>query len=149
MAASSLSEKPIDVAAAIAAVGGADHGAEHAADHGAVVVFLGSVRDHFRGRAVAAITYEAYRPMAEQVLARLVAEEELAHPGLRANLVHRFGRLLPGEVSVAICVSSPHRDLAYTSSRHLLERLKREAPIWKHEHYCDGESLWREDEALS
>ena len=117
-------------------------------EHGAVVVFVGSVRNHFRGRAVAAITYDAYTAMAEKVLAQLVADEERAG-ALVAALVHRIGRLEPGEASVVIAVSSPHRDLAYESSRRLLERLKREAPIWKHEHYVDGSSLWREEEPLA
>jgi len=135
-----LVEGAIDLPALLAGVS--------APARGAVVVFLGTVRDHHRGRAVAALTYTAYRPMAEARLARIVADLEAAHPGLSATIVHRLGRLLPGEASVAIAVASPHRAAAYEASRTALERLKAEVPIWKREHYADGGTAWREEESL-
>jgi molybdopterin synthase catalytic subunit len=116
---------------------------------GAVVVFLGTVRDHHAGRPVTRLTYSADRPMAETVLRRIAADLEAGADRLRAAIVHRLGEVPVGEPSVVIAVASPHRAAAYEASRTALERLKREAPIWKREHYADGEAAWREEEALS
>ncbi|MEE8137504.1 MAG: molybdenum cofactor biosynthesis protein MoaE [Thermoanaerobaculia bacterium] len=115
---------------------------------GALLVFLGTVRNQHRGRAVGKITYDAYRPMAERALERIVTELQAASPGLRVGIVHRLGAVAVGETSVAIAASSPHRAAAYAASRTALERLKKEVPIWKQEHYLDGESAWREEESL-
>ena len=136
-----LTEAPLDAGELSAAVGGPERGA--------VVLFLGTVRDHHRGRAVRAITYSAYPSMAERRLATIAAELEAANPELRVAVVHRLGELGPGEASVAIATASPHRAAAYEANRLLLERLKAEVPIWKREHYADGESVWREEEALA
>lgn len=114
---------------------------------GAVVLFLGTVRDHHRGRAVKLLTYSAYRPMAREALERIAAELEAADD-VRVAIVHRLGDVPVGEPSVAIAVASPHRQAAYEASRTALERLKREVPIWKREHYADGEASWREEEPL-
>jgi molybdopterin synthase catalytic subunit len=135
-----LCDEPIDAAAVVAGVAGPGCGA--------VLLFLGTVRDRHQGRPVRALTYAAYRSMAERRLARIVEELEAASPGLRVAIVHRLGRLAPGEASVAIAVASPHRELAYAASREALERLKAEVPIWKREHYADGGERWREDEPL-
>jgi molybdopterin synthase catalytic subunit len=134
-----LVDGPIDSDRAVAAVSGPDRGA--------VVVFLGTVRDHHAGRPVAKLTYSAYRPMALEGLRRIVNDLESA-PGLRAAIVHRLGEVPVGEASVIIAVSSPHRAAAYEASRTALERLKAEIPIWKREHYADGEAAWREEEPL-
>ncbi len=136
-----LVEGPLDVAAAIAAVAGAERGA--------VLVFLGTVRDAHAGRRVERLTYSAYRPMAEARLAAIVADLEAGHPGLRAAVVHRLGEVRVGEPSVVIAVASPHRAAAYAASRTALERLKAEVPIWKREHYAGGGAAWREEEALA
>lgn len=119
-----------------------------APDCGAVVVFLGNVRNHHAGRRVEKLTYFAYRRMAEQGLARIAADLEAAAPGLRAAIVHRLGDVPVGEASVVIAVASPHRAAAYDASRTALERLKTEIPIWKREHYAEGEAVWREEEPL-
>lgn len=136
-----LADGPLDVAAATAAVAGPARGA--------VVVFLGTVRDHHQGRPVERLTYSAYRPMAAAVLRRIVADLEAAAPGLRAAIVHRLGEVPVGEASVVIAIASPHRAAAYEASRTALERLKKEAPIWKREHYAGGASRWREEEPLA
>jgi molybdopterin synthase catalytic subunit len=135
-----LVEEPLDVAATVAAVGGADCGA--------VVLFLGTVRDHHQGRTVSRLTYSAYLPLAVTRLAAIAAELEAEH-GARLAVSHRLGELLPGEASVVIAAAAPHRAAAYTASRACLERLKREVPIWKRELYADGTARWREEEALS
>jgi molybdopterin synthase catalytic subunit len=135
-----LGEAALDAGAAGAAV------AQPAS--GATVLFVGTVRDHLADRRVEAIAYSAYRPMAERVLRRICAELEAAQPGLRVAIHHRLGELAVGEASVVIAVSSPHRAAAYAASREALERLKREAPIWKRERYADGGVAWREEEEL-
>ncbi len=135
-----LTDDPIDVAAVERAVAGAGRGA--------VLLFLGTVRDHHRGRAVDRLTYSAYRPMAEQVLERIAAELETQAERLKVAIVHRLGEVPVGEASVVIAAASPHRAAAYEASREALERLKREVPIWKREHYADGEAVWREEEPL-
>ncbi len=115
---------------------------------GAVVVFVGNVRNSFGGRPVERITYSAYPAMAERRLERIVRELEVEEPGTRVEIVHGLGTLEVGDASVVIATASAHRRQAYETSRFALERLKAEVPIWKREHYADGKSLWREAESL-
>lgn len=113
---------------------------------GAIVTFLGTVRDHARGRQVDALEYEAYAPAAEKMLGR-IADEIAERWGIeRVAIVHRTGRLLPGETSVAIAVASAHRDAAFAACRHAIERIKEIVPIWKKEWYSDG-VVWVGSEA--
>ncbi len=121
---------------------------------GAVLLFLGTVRDCSRRRdeaaaAVLKLTYTAYRPMARQALERIAADLERATEGLRVAIVHRLGEIPVGEPSVAIATTARHRAAAYDASRQALERLKSEVPIWKLEHYIDGNAAWREEESLA
>lgn len=136
-----LVEGPIDLAALIRRV--CDPSC------GAILVFLGTVRDRHAGRAVSAITYHAYHGMAQRRLRRLVAGLEAEGDGRRVGIAHRLGLIPAGEISVAIAVAAPHRADAYAASREALERLKREVPIWKRERYQDGGVAWREEEALA
>ncbi|MEE2777721.1 MAG: molybdenum cofactor biosynthesis protein MoaE [Acidobacteriota bacterium] len=115
---------------------------------GAVVVFVGNVRDRHAGRGVERITYSAYAKMAAHRIRSICADLEDRHERARIVVVHRLGEIAVGEASVVIAVGSPHRASAYEASREALERLKAEVPIWKHEHYSDGESRWREEESL-
>ena len=111
---------------------------------GATVLFLGVVRDHADDRPVSGMRYDAYQEMAGEVL-RTIAEEAAERSGTdRVAVVHRFGELAIGEVSVAIAVSSPHRAEAYEASRYVIEQLKERLPVWKKEHYVDGASEWVE-----
>ena len=135
-----LTDGPIDTNRAVAAVSGPSRGA--------VVIFLGTVRDHHAGRPVEKLTYSAYRTMALEGLRRIVTDLESGHENLRAAIVHRLGEVPVGEPSVVIAVASPHRAAAYDASRAALERLKAEIPIWKREHYADGGAEWREVEPL-
>ena len=134
-----LVDGPIDVDRAVRSV--------EAPGFGAVVVFLGTVRNHHAGRTVEKLTYSAYRRMAADTLTRIVSD--LESNGTRVSIVHRLGEVPVGEASVVIAVGSPHRAAAYEASRTALERLKAEAPIWKREHYAEGEAEWREEEALT
>ncbi len=118
------------------------------AGKGAVVMFVGNVRNSFGGRPVERITYSAYPAMAERRLERIVNELEAAEAGTRVEIVHGLGTLEVGDASVVIATASAHRRQAYEANRLALERLKAEVPIWKREHYRDGESAWREEEPL-
>jgi MoaE-MoaD fusion protein len=135
-----LTDGPIDTGRTVAAVLGPCRGA--------VVIFLGTVRDHHAGRPVEKLTYSAYRNMAQEGLRRIVADLEAGSENLRAAIVHRLGEVPVGEPSVVIAIASPHRAAAYDASRAALERLKTEIPIWKREHYADGGAEWREVESL-
>ena len=115
---------------------------------GAVVVFVGTVRNRHRDRQVEGITYDSYRLMAARKLESIVTDLEESSEDLRVRVVHRLGKIPAGEASVAIAVASPHRAAAYDASREALERLKREVPIWKLEHYTDAPAEWREEEPL-
>ncbi len=109
---------------------------------GAVLVFSGVVRDHHEGRRVDSLSYEAYAPMAEKVLASIAQQAARLHPGARVAIVHRTGRLSVGETSIVIAVASPHRDQAYAASRYCIDQTKSLAPIWKREESHDGSHRW-------
>jgi len=113
-----------------------------APEDGAVLLFLGVVRDHNDGRSVTGMEYEAYEAMAEETLAGIAAEAAERWDTNRIAVVHRTGSLEVGEVSVAIAVSTPHREEAYAASRWVIEEIKKRLPVWKREHYVDGERRW-------
>jgi molybdopterin synthase catalytic subunit len=110
---------------------------------GAVTTFVGLVRDHNQGRRVRFLDYEAYAPLAEKALGRIVHEAETQWPGARVAIHHRTGRLEIGEASVVIAVATPHRADAFAACRYAIERIKQIVPIWKHEHF-DGGEVWIE-----
>jgi molybdopterin synthase catalytic subunit len=113
---------------------------------GAIVTFIGTVRDHARGRVVTLLEYEAYVSAAEKMLARVGHEARERWPEVRIAISHRTGALTPGEASVVIACASPHRDEAYAASAFAISRIKEIVPIWKKEHYEDGET-WVGSEA--
>jgi molybdopterin synthase catalytic subunit len=112
---------------------------------GAVVTFLGTVRDHAGGRAgVESITYEAYEARARAALAEVVTATRARWPALgRVAVLHRVGTLALTDASVAVVVSAPHRAEAFDAARHCIDTLKETVPIWKQEHSADG-SAWVE-----
>jgi molybdopterin synthase catalytic subunit len=110
--------------------------------HGAVVVFTGVVRSQNDGREVKMIHYDAYPPLAEREIARVVAEAERAHAPCSARVAHRVGDVSAGEVSLIVVVRAPHRERAYAASQSIVDELKRRAPIWKKEFYADGTARW-------
>ena len=109
---------------------------------GAVVTFLGTVRDLTDGQVTAALDYEAYPGMAEKKLAEIEADTRSRWPVGEIALVHRLGHLEVGEVSVAVAVSCPHRAQAFEACRHTIDRLKELVPIWKKENWADGTTEW-------
>lgn len=117
--------------------------------HGAKILFTGVVRNSNLGKKVLAVSYDAFIPMTEKVFLEICEEARArSGPDLDLLLVHRIGRLEVGEISIAIVASSPHRDEAYQASRFIIENVKHRAPIWKKEHYEDGETQWLEGHAL-
>ena len=111
-------------------------------DLGAISVFIGTVRDTNDGRRVMALDYSAYTAMAESELSDIVTEAE-ARFGVTAIAVeHRVGALALGDVSVAIVSGHAHRTPAIECTRFVIEEIKRRVPIWKLEHYADGEREW-------
>lgn len=117
--------------------------------HGGLCFFFGAVREQNGGKDVVAVEYDAAIPLAEKVL-RDLADEAKTKWGQDLDLcvIHRIGRLNVGEVSVAIGVSSRHRDEAFQASRYVIEQIKLRVPIWKKEIYADGESEWLKGHAL-
>jgi molybdopterin synthase catalytic subunit len=114
------------------------------ASDGAVVLFLGVVRDHNEGRDVRGIEYEAYQEMAMSVMTAIALEAGESVDTDRIAVVHRTGELEVGEVSLAIAVGSPHREEAYQASRYIIEEIKKRVPMWKKERFADGETSWVE-----
>jgi molybdopterin synthase catalytic subunit len=108
---------------------------------GAVVVFTGTVRDHADGRpGVSSLEYEAWAEEVEPRLAALAGEARNRWPVIgRVALHHRTGTLVPGEPSVVVAVSTPHRAEAFEAARWCIDRLKASIPIWKRETWDGGE----------
>lgn len=113
-------------------------------EDGAVIVFTGVVRNHDRGRPVEGLEYAAYEAMAVGALERICDDVQASFDIGDVAVVHRVGELAIGETSVAIAVAAPHRDAAYGACREIIERLKREVPIWKRERYVGGREEWLE-----
>ncbi|MCJ7628650.1 MAG: molybdenum cofactor biosynthesis protein MoaE [Longimicrobiales bacterium] len=109
---------------------------------GVCLLFLGVVRDHHQGRVVTGLDYEVYQGMAEKTLAAIAAEASHSFGTDRVAILHRVGELRVGDVSTAIAVATPHRGEAYDASRFIIEEIKQRLPIWKREHYLEGDSDW-------
>ena len=129
-----VTDKPIDVQATRRRV------ADNAC--GALVVFEGWIRDHNEGRAVERLEYEVYRPLAEKEGARIVDEAVTRFGVSHALCLHREGLLELGEVAVIVCVTAPHRGVAFDAARYIIDEVKTRLPIWKKEHYVSGPSEW-------
>jgi molybdopterin synthase catalytic subunit len=129
-----LSNEPIDVTRLLA-------GAQQPAA-GAVLLFLGISRQFTAERETTELAYEAYAEMAERELARLEAEARRRWPLVDCAIVHRLGVVPISEASVAIVVSSPHRNDSFEAGRWLIDALKDFVPIWKQERWTDGKAEW-------
>ncbi|MEO5626823.1 MAG: molybdenum cofactor biosynthesis protein MoaE [Dokdonella sp.] len=129
-----LSDIPFDV-------GGERSALDHVAA-GACVNFEGWVRNHNQGRAVLRLDYQAYAVLAanegEAILAEAIARFDVRE----ARCIHRVGSLAIGDLAVWAGVSADHRDAAFAACRWIIDEVKRRVPIWKNEHYADGESGW-------
>jgi molybdopterin synthase catalytic subunit len=105
---------------------------------GAVVTFLGAVREQNDGHPVTLLEYEAYASMAVAEMRRIKDELERETPGVRVAVHHRVGALGVGELAVVCAASAPHRTEAFVACRALIDRVKARVPIWKREHGPDG-----------
>ena len=130
----SVTDQAIDLVAARAAV--ADQSC------GALVLFEGWIRDHNEGRDVERLEYEVYVPLAIVEGKKVIAEAKQRFPFLEASCVHRSGLLEIGDCAVWVGVSAPHRDEAFKACRYIIDEIKARLPIWKKEHYVDGDSDW-------
>ncbi|MGG7306030.1 molybdenum cofactor biosynthesis protein MoaE [Curtobacterium sp. AB451] len=108
---------------------------------GAVVTFAGVVRDHDDGKGVTALEYERH-PSAGEVIAEVARTIAAAHPEVRIAVLHRVGALGIGDVALAAAVSSPHRAEAFAACGALVDLVKEQVPIWKHQRFTDGSDEW-------
>lgn len=109
---------------------------------GAVVLFSGEVRDNNKGRAVTHLEYEAYEPMANKMIAQILEEAKTRFKLNHAVCVHRLGKVDISGCAVVVITGSGHRKEAYDANRFIIDRVKNEVPIWKHEFFTDGTSEW-------
>jgi molybdopterin synthase catalytic subunit len=129
-----LSEIPIDGAVLVRELA--------QARAGACVTFEGWVRDHNEGRAVLRLGYQAYAALAQTEGERILTEARAKFAILDVRCAHRVGTLEIGELAVWVGVSAAHRSPAFDACRYVIDEVKRRVPIWKNEHYADGESGW-------
>ncbi len=108
-------------------------------DAGAITTFIGTVRELTKGKKTLYLVYDAYESMAVKKLEQIGAEIQERWNGAEAAITHRVGRLDITDVAVVIAVSTPHRADAYEANRYAIERIKEIVPIWKKEHWEDGE----------
>ena len=134
-----IGQEPLDLERLVAVVSRG----EPVGTDGAVVTFLGLVRNHNLDRSVRYLEYEAYEPLALKTFERIAEEAQHRWPGTRLALHHRVGRLEIGDASVAIAAASAHRADAYAACRYAIERVKQIAPIWKRE-FFEGGDVWIE-----
>ncbi|MFK4090059.1 molybdenum cofactor biosynthesis protein MoaE [Kribbella sp. NPDC020789] len=108
---------------------------------GGTALFIGTVRNHDQSKPVDRLSYEAHPDALQQL--RAVAERICADPAVTAlAAVHRIGDLKIGDAAVVVAVAAAHRDVAFAACRRLIDDLKAEVPIWKHQHFTDGASEW-------
>jgi molybdopterin synthase catalytic subunit len=108
---------------------------------GAIALFVGTVRDHDHGRGVAALAYSAHPSGPAELQA--VAEKVAGRFNVRAlAAVHRVGDLDIGDIAVVVAAAADHRDEAFAACRALIEDVKSDVPVWKHQRFADGQSEW-------
>jgi molybdopterin synthase catalytic subunit len=127
---------PFDVGAEMAAL------TKGRADVGGIGCFVGTVRDSAGGRAISAMTLEHYPGMTERAMADIAAQAAERWTLLGCTLIHRVGRLLPGEAIVLVLAASAHRQSALDATAFLIDWLKTRAPFWKKEAFSDGAEDW-------
>ncbi len=128
-----LRDTPLDVAEVIAALDDAESGG--------LTLFVGRVRDHDHGRGVHGLDYSAHPSALDRLreVAERIAAEHDVH-GVAA--VHRVGTLAVGDIAVVVATTAAHRGVAFDASRALIDTLKAEVPVWKHQRFDDGSDEW-------
>ncbi|WP_248966176.1 molybdenum cofactor biosynthesis protein MoaE [Sphaerisporangium perillae] len=128
-----IRDTPLSVDEVLAAVG------DNAA--GGTTLFVGTVRDHDSGKPVTLLSYSAH-PSAEAELRRVAEKVAADFPVTALAAVHRVGELSLGDAAVIVAVAAAHRGEAFEASRRLIDDLKKEVPIWKHQVFADGSTEW-------
>jgi len=128
-----IQETPLDVAAVLASVEGDGSGG--------VTLFVGRVRDHDSNKDVVGLDYSAH-PTALDTMRAICDRVAEAHPVHGVAAVHRVGSLAIGDVAVVVAAAAAHRGQAFDASRDLIDTLKSEVPIWKHQRFTDGSEEW-------
>lgn len=128
-----LRDRPLDVAEVVTAMD--DETA------GGLTLFIGRVRDHDAGKGVAGLDYTAH-PSAQERLEAVCAEVARGHEVTGVAAVHRTGTLAVGDIAVIVATTGSHREEAFAASRALIDTLKAEVPIWKHQRFGDGTEEW-------
>ena len=111
---------------------------------GAVLIFCGDIRNHSSGRDVQHLEYEAHESMALRQIDRITEKATMQWPLHYVEVIHRFGKMSVMDCSIAIAVSTSHRNDAYQASRFIIDSIKRSVPIWKREFFTDGTEAWSE-----
>lgn len=128
--------EPFDLAAEFAAL------ADGRTDIGGTGCFVGTVRDTAHGRRIVALELEHYPGMTERAITAIAEEAERRWALLGCAVVHRVGRLVPGDPIVLVLAAASHRQAALEATSFLIDWLKTRAPFWKNEHFADGASGW-------
>ena len=112
------------------------------AEAGGVCIFVGTIRNHAEGRAVARLVYESHPQLAAKDLRKVLGAVAAMHPTARVAAVHRVGNLVVGDIAVLVAASAAHREDAFQACRAAIDRIKETVPIWKHEFFVDGTATW-------
>lgn len=130
----SITRRPIDPAKVLASVGDKEAGG--------AVLFVGTIRRRSGGRAVRGLAYEVYTKMAEKKMHDIEERVKKKWPVVKISMVHRYGDLRVGEVSVAVAVSCEHRAEAFEACRYAIDTIKGSLPMWKKERFKGGAQTW-------
>lgn len=117
--------------------------------NGGIDIFAGAVRNNHLGRTVTGITYDVHETLAQKELQNICNEAQGMWPEARYYVAHYRGYLPVGGLSVLIAVSAPHREEAFEACRYIIEEIKLRAPVWKKEHYEEGDSGWLPGHSLA
>jgi len=109
---------------------------------GAVLIFCGDIRNHSEKKNVSFLEYEAHESMALKQISSIVKEAKKKWQIHKVEVIHRLGKIAVKDCSIAIAVSTSHRAEAYEASRYIIDTIKQTVPIWKKEHFVDGNSSW-------
>ena len=119
-------------------------GIQHFPECGGIGVFIGTVRNHHAGKAVQALKYTAYAPVAEKMIRQIEQDIQQKYGVSYVRVVHRVGALGIGETAIIAIAYAAHRREAFQACEEAVERVKHEVPVWKEEFYCDGTSQYVE-----
>ena len=111
---------------------------------GAVLIFCGDVRNHSQEQDVSFLEYEAHEKMALKQITKIIEQAQQKWELHKVEVIHRLGKLAVTDCSIAIAVSTSHRNDAYEASRYIINTIKHSVPIWKKEHFVNGVSNWSE-----